>query len=277
MTSVNSQEVQVLTSGSQPEVGRSEIFLGSSLSANATDYITYPSWYRFDETPYINLLFTARNEVGARLCFYTCVWFCSQGGRVLSQHALQVVFQHDLQQVSRGVLSQHALQVVSQHDLQQVSRGLLSQHALQVVSQHALQQVSRGVPAPRGVCFQGVCSWGVPGGDPSGTTTAAGSTHPTGMHSCFTFFYWVCFVTGPVTWYEMYARYMFKMDYSPCDHKHIPCSELHIFVKKRHPSFTHSGRTCVVINFNCISRDKSQLELSVLIQLPSCCVEHRSH
>ena len=50
--------------------------------------------------------------------------------------------------------------------------GVLSQHALQVVSQHALQQVSggsapggllQGVPAPRGVC-----SGGVPGGDPPG-------------------------------------------------------------------------------------------------------------
>ena len=28
------------------------------------------------KTPYF---ITARNEVGARLCFYTCVWFCSQG------------------------------------------------------------------------------------------------------------------------------------------------------------------------------------------------------
>ena len=34
---------------------------------------------------------TARNEVGARLHFYTCLWFCSQGG-VVSQHALQLVF-----------------------------------------------------------------------------------------------------------------------------------------------------------------------------------------
>ena len=25
-------------------------------------------------------LFTARNEVGASLCFYMCLWFCSQGG-----------------------------------------------------------------------------------------------------------------------------------------------------------------------------------------------------
>ena len=27
-----------------------------------------------------SIIFTARNEVGARLCFYRCVWFCSQGG-----------------------------------------------------------------------------------------------------------------------------------------------------------------------------------------------------
>ena len=74
--------------------------------------------------------------------------------------------------------SQHALQVVSQHALQQVSRGVVSQHALQVVCQHALQ-VSRGVSRP------------TPGGYPSmlwdrppWTATAAGGTHPTGMHSC---------------------------------------------------------------------------------------------
>ena len=34
--------------------------------------------------------------------------------------------------LSRGGVSQHALQVVSQHALQQVSRGCVSQHALQV-------------------------------------------------------------------------------------------------------------------------------------------------
>ena len=27
----------------------------------------------------------------------------------------------------------------------------------------------------------------MPGGDPPGTATAAGGTHPTGMHSCFTY------------------------------------------------------------------------------------------
>ena len=55
-----------------------------------------------------------------------------------------------------------------------------------------------GVPAPGGVPGPGgVCSWGallpeglvprggVPGGDSPNTATAAGDTHPTGMHSCF--------------------------------------------------------------------------------------------
>ena len=37
-----------------------------------------------------------------------------------------------------------------------------------------------------GVCSGGVpAPGGVPGGDPPGTATAAGGTHPTGMHSCF--------------------------------------------------------------------------------------------
>ena len=67
--------------------------------------------------------------------------------------------------VNGGVLSQHALQVVSEHALQQVSGGgVLSQHALQVVSQHTLQQVSMGVCSWEGLllggCGRGVCSWG---------------------------------------------------------------------------------------------------------------------
>ena len=40
-----------------------------------------------------------------------------------------------------------------------------------------------GVAGPRG----GVCSGGVPGGDPPPprTAIAVGGTHPTGMHSCY--------------------------------------------------------------------------------------------
>ena len=29
---------------------------------------------------FLAFLVTARNEVGARLCLYTCLWFCSRGG-----------------------------------------------------------------------------------------------------------------------------------------------------------------------------------------------------
>ena len=46
-------------------------------------------------------IITARNEVGARLYFQRHLWFCSQE-EGLSQHALQVVSQHALQQVSGG-------------------------------------------------------------------------------------------------------------------------------------------------------------------------------
>ena len=34
-----------------------------------------------------SLLVTTRNEVGARLCFHRCVWFCSQGRVSASVHA----------------------------------------------------------------------------------------------------------------------------------------------------------------------------------------------
>ena len=64
-----------------------------------------------------------------------------------------------------GVVSQHALQEVSQHALQQ--GGVLSQHALQVVSQHALQQGECAIPSclaageacSRGGLLRGVCAW----------------------------------------------------------------------------------------------------------------------
>ena len=44
---------------------------------------------------------TARKRTLWRLCFYTCLSFCPQGG-VVSQHALQVVSQHALQHFSGG-------------------------------------------------------------------------------------------------------------------------------------------------------------------------------
>ena len=79
-----------------------------------------------------------------------------------------------------GVLSQHALQVVSQHALQQVSGGGLSKHALQVSRPKPKGEVegdlARGVPAlgavpaPRGCLLWGGCCLGgclLPGGVPA--------------------------------------------------------------------------------------------------------------
>ena len=42
-----------------------------------------------------------------------------------------------------------------------------------------------GVSGPGGVWSRGVWSWGVLVETPLETATAAGSTHPTGMHSCY--------------------------------------------------------------------------------------------
>ena len=74
-------------------------------------------------------------------------------------------------------------------------RGVVSQHALQVVSQHALQwggAWSRGGAwsggsAPRGMSAPGGCLVETPR-----TASAAGGTHPTGMHSCCSYFCLYC-------------------------------------------------------------------------------------
>ena len=39
-------------------------------------------------------------------------------------------------------------------------------------------------PAPGGLLPGGLLGGGVPGGDPLRTATAAGGTHPPGIHSC---------------------------------------------------------------------------------------------
>ena len=114
--------------------------------------------------------------------------------------------------VHRGVvLSQHALQVVSQHALQGgaipacIAGGIPACLAGGCYpSMHCRWYPSmpcRGRGAwSGGVCTEGVCSGWVPGlggllpGDawwrPLQTATAAGGTHPTGMHSCLFVFFW---------------------------------------------------------------------------------------
>ena len=56
---------------------------------------------------------------------------------------------------------------------------------------------AEGLPGPGGAWSQGVpglggLGLGVPGGDLPWTATAAGGTHPTGMHSCFEDIFAVC-------------------------------------------------------------------------------------
>ena len=126
---------------------------------------------------YLFRLITAHRQClgqGNILC--TCLSFCSWGGE--------------------GVVSQHALQVVTQHDLQQVS------WRVGVVSQHALQQVSwgGGIPAclAGGIpaCLAGLQGEGVSRPTPRGEVEGSGwgggglqahtwgACSPPGMHSC---------------------------------------------------------------------------------------------
>ena len=78
-----------------------------------------------------------------------------------------------------------------------------------------------GVPGPEGVPGLG-SAWsgmalvrGVAGGDPPGTATAAGGTHPTGMQSCLLFFCTIgslverirsCFNAGEFPW-NIHVKY----------------------------------------------------------------------
>ena len=49
---------------------------------NRSHWRTFNSMW--NATNGIQPIFTARNEVGARLCFYMCVWFCSRGACVVA-------------------------------------------------------------------------------------------------------------------------------------------------------------------------------------------------
>ena len=97
---------------------------------------------------------------------------------VVSQHALQFVPQHALQQVSRvGMVSQHTLQVsrpTSRGEVEGLARGVSRPTSRGSPSPHL--GVSR--PTPREVCIPACTE-----ADPP-TATAADGMHPTGMHSC---------------------------------------------------------------------------------------------
>ena len=89
----------------------------------------------------------------------------------------------------QGVVSQHALQVSRPTPKGEV--GGLARGGLQAHTQGGLQAHNWGVsrPTPRGVVSRptpGECIPAYTEADtPPMTATAAGGTHPTGMHSCF--------------------------------------------------------------------------------------------
>ena len=106
----------------------------------------------------------------------------------VSNEVAKVMFLHlSVILFTGGVLSQHALQVVSQHALQQ--RGLL-------LGGGGACSWGEGVPAPGGVCtagclLLGACSqWGLLLGglhtpSPEADGYCCGRYAPTGMHSCY--------------------------------------------------------------------------------------------
>ena len=122
-------------------------------------------------------IFTARKRSLRRLCFYTCL-SVHRGGRWYPSMPCR----------SPGGISQHALQV---------SRSTLKGE----LEGSGWGGVSR--PTPGGGGLQAHTQGGSPGPylggggisqhalrqTPSATATAAGGMHPTGMHSCFVYFY----------------------------------------------------------------------------------------
>ena len=91
------------------------------------------------------------------------------------------------------MVSQNALQVVSQHALQVSRRRSPDPHPGRKLRKFSWGRVSRPTPGGSPGPHQGV-SRSTPGGcilacteadPPQLTATAAGGTHPTGIHSCF--------------------------------------------------------------------------------------------
>ena len=131
------------------------------------------------------ILVTTCNEVGARLCFYTCLWFCSQrewgwypsmpcsrspgwGGIPACLAGFQAHTQGGSWGVwpggSPGPHPRGKLRGLASRGLQAHTQGGSQAHTRGSVSQHALRQTPL-------------------------MATAAGSMYPTGMHFCFDKFF----------------------------------------------------------------------------------------
>ena len=125
---------------------------------------------------------TARKRSLRRLCFYTCLSFCSWG--VVSQHALQVS-----RPTPRGEVEGSGLGGFQAHTWGEVEGSGLG--GLQAHTQGEVERSGlRGSPGPHPGEPPGPHQGGSPActeadtPHPQQTATAAGGTHPTGMHSC---------------------------------------------------------------------------------------------
>ena len=123
------------------------------------------------------MVITARNEVGARLCFHTCLWFCSRGGGWYTSMPCR-------SWGSGWWYPSMPCRFPAPHPGGSL-RGLAGG-----VSRPTPEGVSRPTPGRGGLQAhtQGGCIPACTEADTPPTATAAGSTHPTGMHSCYIWF-----------------------------------------------------------------------------------------
>ena len=142
---------------------------------------------------------TARNEVGTRLRFYTCLWFCSRRWRWGGGGGIPACLAAGIQGVGDGISACVA-------GFQAHTQGGSWRVWLEGVSQSTTQGGSWGVwpggsPIPHPGGFSRPTTWGGLQAHNQGgvsqhalrqtppTATAVGSTHPTGMHSCLNFLF----------------------------------------------------------------------------------------
>ena len=147
-------------------------------------------WYDFR-------FITARNEVGAMLCFYTCLWFCSRegGGWYPSMHCRWYPSMPCSRSPGEGGIPACLTGFQAHTHTQGGSWGVWPVGVSRPTPKGVVEGSSRGglqahtwggVPAPGGVCCSGgLLQNGVQTPSPM-MATATGGTHPTGMHSCFT-------------------------------------------------------------------------------------------
>ena len=133
----------------------------------------FQCFWRVDIFQMCGVYYRPQRSWGKVMFLHASVILFTGGGWLVSQHALQVVSQHALQQVAGGMVSQHALQVSRPTPKGKVEGSGLGGR---------LQAHTWGVPALGRCLLQGgACSKGVCGDPPRDGYCCYAST---GMHSC---------------------------------------------------------------------------------------------